>query len=212
LKHYIFLIVLLYTGCGNPEYAAELYNKGQIQYMDKNLAEAGRLFTETLKFDDEFLNAYLMLAKIHYYNRDYNSAVKYIDSILERDRDHAGGLYWKARILVISGKDDPDEPVRILRSVLEKDSHHIPARMLLALVYEKNRKYKEALHEYITVLEEEQDLINARGNLAVLYRRMGLKERALNEIDRAVKVATAAGREVKTLNFIKGEFEKWEEK
>ncbi len=212
MKKYIFLFVILCAGCADPKLAAELYSKGESQYLNKNLSEAEKLFTGVLKNDDDFLNAYLMLAKIRYYNKDYDGAVRHADSILERDSNHSGGLYWKARILVMSGKDSMEEPVKLLRILLENNSHHIPARMLLALIYEKNGKFKEALHEYITVLEEEESLINVRGNLAVLYRRMGLKERAIDEIGRAVKISAVTGREVKTLNLIKGELERWEEK
>lgn len=212
LKHYIFLLIVICAGCGSRESVPELYNKGEIQYLNKNLGEAERIFTEVLKLDDDFLNAYLMLAKIYYFNKEYNRALENTDSILKRDIDHTGALYWKGRTLIISGKDDKEESVRILRQVLEIDSHHIPARLLLALVYEKNRKYKEALHEYITAMEEEENLISARGNMAVLYRRLGLKDRAIQEINRASKIAEITGRDVKSLNLIKSEFEKWEEK
>lgn len=204
--------MVLCVSCRNQEYARELYIKGEIQYANKNLAEAENIFNGVLKLDDGFLNAYLMLAKIYYYNKDYDKALKNLDTVLDKDPDHTGALYWKGRVLVISGKDDKDEPVKILTKVLENDSRHVPARLMLALVYEKNRKFKEALHEYITVMEMEDDLIMARGNLAVLYRRLGLKERAAQEINRAVKVAEVTGRNIKSLNLIKSELEKWEEK
>ena len=74
------------------------------------------------------------------------------------------------------------------------------------------QNYKEALHEYITAISEEESLIIARGNLAVLYRRLGLADRAAREIDQAVKISEITGRDIKSLKLIKSEFEKWEEK
>jgi tetratricopeptide (TPR) repeat protein len=190
----------------------DLYAKGQQEFNSKNLAAAEKTYSEVINLDNDFLNAYLMRAKIYYHNKDYDKTLDDLESILKKDPDHAGALYWKGRTLIISGKDDKDGPVKILQAVLDIDSHHIPARLLLALVYEKSGKYKEALHEYITAMNEEETLISARGNLAVLYRRLGLNDRSSQEIDRAIKIAEIAGREVKSLNLIKSEFEKWEKK
>jgi tetratricopeptide (TPR) repeat protein len=211
LKYYLFILLLLCGGCGNSDSAMDIYARGQQEYLNKNLKEAARLFSEVISQDDDFLNAYLMLAKIHYYNKEYDNAFVQIDALLDRDPDHCGGLYWKGRTLLISGRDEKNESENILRSVLEIDSHHIPARLLLALVYEKNGKFKEALHEYIIAMSEEESLISARGNMAVLYRRLGLKERASAEITKAVKIAEITGRDMKSLNLIKSEIEKWEQ-
>ncbi len=210
MKYLIFIPLLVFVSCGDSRSALDTYARAQQEYSNKNLSGAAKLFDEVVKLDADFLNAYLMLAKIHYYNKEYDKTFTRIDEILERDPDHCGGLYWKGRTLLISGKDDKNESESILRSVLEIDSHHIPARLLLALVYEKNGKYKEALREYITAMNEEESLISARGNMAVLYRRLGLKERASAEITRAVKIAEITGRDMKSLNLIKSEFEKWE--
>ncbi|HNX24525.1 MAG TPA: tetratricopeptide repeat protein [Spirochaetota bacterium] len=212
MRYLIYSLFIFCAGCGNSISVMDLYTRGQQEFANKNLTAAEKTFSEVIRLDDDFLNAYLMLAKINYHNKDYDKTLGNLESILNKDPDHAGALYWKGRTLVISGKDEKDESVKILQSVLDIDSHHIPARLLLALVFEKNGNYKEALHEYITAMNEEETLISARGNLAVLYRRLGLKERASQEIDRAVKISEITGREMKSLNLIKSEFDKWEEK
>lgn len=212
MKLNILILLLVCAGCSNSDPAIEIYSRGQKEFLNKNLTAAEKTFSDVIKLDDDFLNAYLMLAKIHYHNKDYDKTLSNLKSILDKDPDHAGALYWKGRTLVISGRDDKSESINILQSVLDIDSHHIPARLLLALVYEKNGKYREALHEYITAMNEEESLINARGNLAVLYRRLGLNERASREIDKASKIAEITGRDLKSLNLIKSEFDKWEEK
>ncbi|PKL18179.1 MAG: hypothetical protein CVV49_07220 [Spirochaetae bacterium HGW-Spirochaetae-5] len=211
MKYFIFFIMIICAGCGDTGSVMDIYARGQQEYQIKNLSGAAKLFEEVVELDDDFLNAYLMLAKIHYYNKEYVKTFAFTDKLLERDPDHCGGLYWKGRALLISGSDKKNEAENILRSVLEIDSHHIPARLLLALVYEKNGKYKEALHEYITAMSEEESLISARGNMAVLYRRLGLKDRAAAEITMAVKIAEITGRDMPSLKLIKSEFEKWEQ-
>lgn len=200
------------AACGDPASVMEAYNRGQQEFLNRNLSSAVKYFTQAVNLDSDFLNAYLMLAKVYYHNKDFDNALRNLEIILKKDDNHSGALYWKSRILIISGKDNKSESEKMLRNVLETDSHHIPARLLLALLYEKNGKYKEALHEYITALNEEDTLISARGNLAVLYRRLGLTERAEREIERATKIAEITGSDVKALKLIKSEFDKWEEK
>ncbi len=198
--------------CGSGDDAAKIYSDGVRAFHEKKFDESEKLFRTVIDKNDEFLNAYLMLAKIYYYNRDYSNSVNFIDEIIKRDPDHVGALYWKARILVMADRDRNDEPVKLLKKVLETDSSHIPARILLSLLYDKNGNYREAIHEYVTVLGEEEDLISARGNLAILYMRLGMKERAKSEIDKAVKIAEITGCGAKNINFIKRELDKWEEK
>jgi len=212
LKTYISVIFIVFLGCGNNDKALSTYQEGLKFFQEKKLDQAEKYFSDAVKLDDKFLNAWLMLAKIHYHSKDYDKALSELKAILDKDPGHTGALYWKGRVLVISGKDENGESLKILQSVLDIDSHHLPARLLLALLYEKNGKYKEALHEYITVMSEEESLISARGNLAVLYRRLGLKERASQEINRAVKIAEITGSDARSLNLIKGEIEKWEGK
>ena len=208
----IFLIpAILLLGCGQSVNVSDLYIRGVKEYQEKRFEDAEKSFRGVIDADDDFLNAYLMLAKIYYYNRDYSRALESVDEILERDGDHAGALYWKARCIVMSNREKTDEPVELLKRVLETDSGHIPARLLLSLLYEKQGSYKEALHEYITVLGEEENLISARGNLAILYMRLGLKERAKSEIDKALKISEITGSGVKNIKMIKSEFDKWEE-
>ena len=96
--------------------------------------------------------------------------------------------------------------------MLESDSSHIPARLLLAILYEKKGNHREAIHEYITILGEEDNLLSARGNLAILYMRLGLKERGKSEIEKAARIAEITGSGIKNINYIKSEFDKWEEK
>jgi tetratricopeptide (TPR) repeat protein len=93
----------------------------------------------------------------------------------------------------------------LLAHVLELDAHHLPARSLLALLYEKNEKYREALHEYLVILAEEESIIDARANLGVLYCRLGLRDKALAEIDRAISITRARGHSDARFTLLKKE-------
>jgi len=212
LKRFLLILVLLIPGCKNSDSINHLYSRGVKEYQEKKFEEAEKSFKSVLVSDDDFLNAYLMLAKIYYYNRDYNHSSEVLGELIKRDPDHAGALYWMARTLVMSDREKSEEAVNLLKKVLETDSSHIPARLLLSLLYEKSGNHREAIQGYMRVLSEEENLVSARGNLAILYMRLGLKERAKSEIDKAVKIAEITGHGVKNINFIKSEFSKWGKK
>ncbi len=204
------LVVLSLSCGGNPE-AYKLFLKGKEAYARKELDKAKKYFEEASELDGNLLNARLMLSKIHYFRRDSNEALRIIDSILEDEKNHVSSLYWKARILTVMKKEWSDvkksdsEAIRCLQRVLELDGHHISARSLLALLYEKNEMYKEALYEYRRALKEEESLINTRANLSILYCRMGLRDRSLMEIERAIAIADAVEVSKKNLLLIKKE-------
>lgn len=204
-------LVALSLSCGgNPE-AYRLFLKGKEAYARKELDKAKKYFEEASELDENLLNAKLMLSKTLYFRRNFNEALRIIDSILDDERNHVSSLFWKARTLVVMKKKGSDakksdaEAIRCLQRVLELDGHHISARNLLALLYEKNKMYKEALYEYRLALEEEESLINTRANLSILYYRIGLRDQSLAEIERAIAIADVVEVSNKNLLLIKKE-------
>jgi len=192
---------------GNGDRALRSYIAGKEAFARKEFKSARERFAEAVKADASLLNARLMLAKVHYYEKNFDAALKEVEHMLKKDDDHVGALYWKARILVVrpSEKSADTEAMTLLTRVLELDGHHLPARSLLALLYEKNEKYREALHEYLVILSEEESLIDARANLGGLYSRLGLREKALAEIDRAISISRAGGHGDARLRTLKKE-------
>lgn len=203
------------VACANSAAEAPaLYERAAREYEEQNLDRALELFKESARKDASLHNARLMAAKIYYYKKDFPRALEELDALLERNGGHAGALYWKGRVLALAapaetkkGETGDREAMECLVKALEIDAHHLPARALLALLYEKNRLYREALREYHLLLQEEESVFNARANLALLYRRMGLKERSRREIAVAIAMARAAGIHNGTLKAIKEEIE-----
>lgn len=201
---YLLILLAMLTGCNSGEEAMALYRSGMKEFNSRNLAGAEKFFTSALEKDSSLLNAHLMLCKIYYYNGNYKSAVESADTILDSDPDNANTLYWKARSLVMSGADS-SIPVGLLVRSLEIDGHNIQARLLLGMIYEKNVRYKEALNQYLSVIEEEEGIMSARGNIAMLYMRMGFKEKCASELETAVKIAGLSGKGLKRIELIREE-------
>lgn len=203
----LYCLPLALSCGGNTDEALRSYVAGKEAFARKELRTAHDRFTGAINSDGSLHNARLMLAKVHYYEKSFDAALKEVEHILKMDDDHVGALYWKARILVVgpAEKSSDTEAMTLLTRVLELDAHHLPARSLLALLYEKNGKYREALHEYLVILSEEESLIDARANLGVLYSRLGLREKALAEIDRAISISRAGGHSDARLRALKKE-------
>ncbi|HPS57720.1 MAG TPA: tetratricopeptide repeat protein [Spirochaetota bacterium] len=206
MNRLVLISLLLLAACGSSEEAIELYRSGMKEFSARKLAEAEKCFLMAIDKDPDLLNARLMLCKIYYYNGDFKSAVDSADFILDEDPDHANALYWKARSLVMSG-DGNNGAVDLLTRSLEIDGHNIQARLLLGMIYEKNSQYTEALHQYLAVQEEEEGIIAARGNLALLYRGMGVYERYKSELAVAERMAESSGKSIKRIKLLKDEAE-----
>ncbi len=202
---YLFILLSIISGCDSGDKALNLYQSGMKEFNVKNLPQAEKFFLSAVEKDSALLNAHLMLCKIYYYNGNYESAVEAADAILDDDPDHANAMYWKARSLVMSGNENTSVPVELLVRSLEIDGHNIQARLLLGMIYEKNSSYKEALHQYLAVQEEEEGIVSARANLAMLYMRMGLRDRCMRELEVAEKIAVSSGKGIKRIKFIKQE-------
>ncbi|HQO02939.1 MAG TPA: hypothetical protein PLI62_11755 [Spirochaetota bacterium] len=187
--------------CGGSGGNASLtyFTEGKKHYARKNLEKADELFRKAAEEDPGFLNATLMRAKIRYYRKDFPGALTFLNDIISENSSHLDALFWKARVLAVGGEktgvernEREREAVKCLNAVIEASSGHIQARTLLALLHEKNRKYRESLYQYHAALREEESLVHTRSNLAILYARMGLKDRALKELKTAMAICDAA--------------------
>ena len=204
-----FILSIFFVSCSSTgEESESLYSEGLKFFSTKDLARAEELFMAAHKKDGGHLNALLMLSKISYYNRDYDRSIARADALLKKSPMHSGALYWKARCVIMSDPERGGEVMELLKSSLESDSGNLQARQLLGLVCEREGMYREALHHYFEALKEEETLVNVRVNLALLYDRMGLKERGAAEIEKALQIARAAGIPEKNIASIKGDMRK----
>jgi len=205
---FLLLAILQFSCFINRDEAESLYSRGLKHYSLNELDQAEKFFKEVIKQDSSHLNALLMLVKISYYNKNYSSGIDYADLLLKKSSFHSGGLYWKARCLIMANPDLTEEPVNLLKKSLESDSNNLRARQLLALIYEREGKYKEAMHQYFEALKDEETLVNLRVNLALMYQRLGLNDKSSLEINRALNISREAGIPESRINDIKEELKK----
>jgi tetratricopeptide (TPR) repeat protein len=208
----LLIAAIILTACGTGEETRLLYGRGIVHYGKKELEMAAECFQRVYAKDRSYTGAGIMLAKAWYFSGKRKEAREVLEDVLKEDPSHTGALYWMARALVADaaarqGDNSESRAIELLRRALEIDGYHIQARTLLALLYEKKKMYRESLFEYKAALQEEESLVSARANLSILYQRLGLRDRAMGEIDKAIKIAYAAGIPGENLNAIKKEIE-----
>lgn len=208
-----FALILIFSCSNNKEKALELYLKGKEKFDKKELDNARLHFSKAIDTDSSLLNAKLMLAKVDFYQKKFKKALSHISDILDKDPDHSGALYWKARILTLSGaKEEADknqkESINCLAKVLEIDAYHIRARLLLALLYEKEKNYKKAIYHYKVLINEQETIINARANIGILYKKLGLQDKAKQELQIAREIAKISNLPENKIEIILKEIEK----
>jgi len=217
LKKFTYTFVLITAACfsvscsGDRSESDRFFNEGLKYYRSCNLDDAESMFSKAAECDKTNLNAYLMLSKIFYFKKMYDEALEYADKVLSSDENNTNALYWKSRILVMKNPLSPDVPLHFLSKILKKDTHHIPARLLLALLLEQKGENRKAMNHYAALVSEEEFIISAHLNLALLYRRMGFSKKSNNEIRISKKLAAATGKGKSKIRLIQNEVDKWEE-
>ncbi len=202
------IISLCIVSCTKAREAEKLFLQCLSHYEKHELEKAASCFEQARAHNDVKTRSILMLARVHYFENKFADARALLEDIIDDEPSHTGARYWLARALALDpaekASDERDKKaIEHLKKALEIDPHHIRARSLLALLYEKHNMHREALYEYLAALEEEETLVSARANLSILYRRLGLAERARTELERAIAISKAASISSKSIIAIK---------
>ncbi len=109
----------------------------------------------------------------------YNDAVPYLEKSLSLAKDNARALYYLALVQRNQGK--VDEAIADLKKVAAQFPESRDAHRELGFSYYQQHKYELARAEYEYVQSIDPDDLAAHYNLAILYRRLGMKDKAAIE-------------------------------
>jgi tetratricopeptide (TPR) repeat protein len=101
-----------------PELEA-LFHKGESAYKNGAYAEAIDLYSQVLKSDPEYLNAYLQRGFCHSLQREYQAAVDDFSSVISRKNDHLWAYTSRGSAYNKLGK--PELAIKDFNRVLELD-------------------------------------------------------------------------------------------
>jgi len=167
-------------GCGSPEEALELFQKGKKEYLKKNLNKAELLFKQTLEKDSRLLSAHIMLGKTYFYMKKYGEAEKAFARGIEKFPGNSAVHYWLARIYLLDSKKSSQAKSLLMKTILLNE-YNFHAHHLLAKMYEREGKIKEALIEYNRAKLIKKGFDQIHRDLGQLYKQAGFPRRAEDE-------------------------------
>ncbi len=127
--------------------------------------------------------AYALKAKIYFYKNDFKNSLKNIEKALSTNKELPLPYYIRGLIYLKEGREDiADKEFQMAEKFEEEGSFH-SLHFNLGLFAYKRGDIKKAIEEYEKELKYYPDNFMARTNLALLYRKIGLFDKALENFE-----------------------------
>jgi Flp pilus assembly protein TadD len=153
------------------------WNNYGIALLDaQQYAASVKAFTKVAALRPDYADAYTNIAIADIQWEKYDDALPGLNKSLSISPDNARALYYLA--LVERNEGDVDEAIGNLKKVAAQFPRSRDAHRELGFSYYQQHKYDLARAEYETVQSIDPDDLAAHYNLSILYRRLGLKDKA----------------------------------
>jgi tetratricopeptide (TPR) repeat protein len=156
------------------------WNNYGIALLDaQQYAASYAAFQRVSKLRADYADAYTNMAIVDIQWERYNDARPNLAKALELFPGNARALYYRALVERNEGK--LDMTVADLGEVQRQYPDSRDAMRELGFTYYQEHKYPEALKEYEALQASSPDDLAAHYNLAILYRRLGMRDKAARE-------------------------------
>jgi Flp pilus assembly protein TadD len=162
----------------NPDWMR--WNNLGIAYLDQlQYADAMDAFEQVVKLRPDYADGYTNIALTYIGWEKYSEARPSLEKALQLNPNNARALYYLALVERRDGRRD--EEVADLQRVVEQYPQSRDARRELGIAYYQRHSYEEARQQFEALQNIDPDDIAAHYNLAVLYRRLGMKDKAAEQ-------------------------------
>ncbi len=166
------------TPAENPEWMR--WNNYGIGLLDaQQYAAAAAAFQHVAAIRPDYADAFTNIGLTYIQWEKYDDAVPYLQKSLDLAHDNARALYYMA--LVQRNQGNVDEAIVNLKKVAAAFPRSRDAHRELGFSFYQQHRYDLARAEYETVQAIDPDDLAAHYNLAILYRRLGIKDKAAGE-------------------------------
>src|SRR5471030_2346554 len=159
----------------NPDWMR--WNNLGIAYLDQlQYADAMSAFEQVVKLRPDYADGRINIGLTYIEWEKYSSARSSLEQALELSPNNARALYYLA--LVERREGHFDEELADLQRVTIQFPQARDPRRELGIAYYQRHSYKEAVEQFEALQKIDPDDLAAHYNLAVLYRRLGMKDKA----------------------------------
>jgi Flp pilus assembly protein TadD len=162
----------------NPDWMR--WNNLGISYLDQQqYPDAIQAFGEVTKLRPEYADAYTNIGLTNILWEKYDSARGGVQKALSLSPDNARALYYSALLERRAGHSQAE--IADLKKVVEQYPQSRDARRELGISYYQQHNYEAAMDQFETLQKIDPDDLAAHYNLSILYRRMGMKDKAAEQ-------------------------------
>jgi Tfp pilus assembly protein PilF len=159
----------------NPDWMR--WNNLGIAYLDQlQYADAMHAFEQVVKLRPDYADGHINVGLTFIEWEKYSAARSHLEQALAITPNNARALYYLALVERREGHFD-EEVADLQRVVIQYPQARDPRREL-GIAYYQRHAYEEAREQFEALQKIDPDDLAAHYNLAVLYRRMGMKDKA----------------------------------
>lgn len=165
----------------NPDWMR--WNNFGIGLIDaQQYGEAVDAFEHVAALKPDYDRAYANIGIAYYFWEKYPQADEYLKKALAIEPDSARSLYWQA--LVYRNEGNLPGAIKNLEQVVRLYPMSIDGHRELGFSYYQQRQYDQAAAQYQAVQGIDPDDLAAHYILSIVYRRLGMRDRAEQEAKR----------------------------
>ncbi len=162
----------------NPDWMR--WNNFGIAYLDQlQYADAMHAFEQVIRLRPDYPDGYTNIGLTFIEWEKYSDARPSLEKAIALNPNNGRALYYLA--LVERREGHRDEEVADLQRVVEQYPQARDPRRELGIAYYQRHYYDEARQQFEALQAIDPDDLAAHYNLAILYRRMGMKDKAAQQ-------------------------------
>jgi tetratricopeptide (TPR) repeat protein len=159
----------------NPDWMR--WNNLGIAYLDQlQYADSMHAFEQVVKLRPDYADGHINIGLAYIEWEKYSEARADLEKALELSPNNARALYYLALVERREGHFD-EELADLQRVVIQFPQARDPRREL-GIAYYQRHSYPEAMEQFEALQKIDPDDLAAHYNLAVIYRRLGMKDKA----------------------------------
>lgn len=183
-KFFILLLgCFLIFSCSKKNEAESFYVKAVDSYSKKDFAAALNFADLTVKSDSSFYQARLLKAKIFYFENSLEESFLILKKLIKKYPEYTDARIWFIRVLIAQAKYNEAE--KYLIKELSFNSGDCRVFYQYGNLCAKQNRLDECLSMYRKVEKLLRENSKIYLELADVWLALGLKERALDELDKA---------------------------